>query len=419
MNAVEKKQLSLPVKVIIGLGLGIVAGIILQASPEAVSTDSLKVIDPIAKLFMNLIKMCIVPLVFASLVVGVCGLDDAKKIGKIGGKSIAFFLVTTAFAVTVGLAIATLFQVGSGFSLPGDLEKPEVAEAPGFAETIVNIIPTNPIAALAEGNMLQIIAFAIFVGGAIITIGVKADPVKNVIESFSEIMFSIIGGIMKFAPIAVFALIASTVTKNGPEVLGPLLMLIIAVYLACFLHAAIVYSTLVKTVGKTSPLTFFKAMLPALLFAYSSASSASTIPLTLQASEQLGVPKNVRSFVIPLGATINMDGTAVFQGVCVLFIANVYGISLTPLELLTVILTATLASIGTAGVPGAGTVMLGMVLLSVGLPFEGTLLIMGVERLLDMARTSVNVCGDCACSVVVASSEKTLFSEPISKATAK
>lgn len=419
MNPLEKRKLSLPVKVIIGLVLGIFAGIILQALPEDVSVNALKVIDPVATLFMNLIKMCIIPLVFASLVVGVCGLDDAKKIGKIGGKSIAFFLVTTAFAVTLGLGIATLFQVGSGFSLPADLPVKEVTEAPGLADTLINIIPTNPFTALTEGNMLQIIAFALFVGGAIITIGVKAEPVKNVIESFSEIMFSIIGGIMKFAPIAVFALIASTVAKNGTEVLGPLLMLVIAVYVACFLHAAIVYSILVKTVGKTSPITFFKAMLPAILFAYSSASSASTIPLTLQASEQLGVPKNVRSFVIPLGATINMDGTAVFQGVCVLFIANVYGIELTTLELLTVIVTATLASIGTAGVPGAGTVMLGMVLLSVGLPFEGTILIMGVERLLDMARTSVNVCGDCACSVVVASSEKALFSEPMTKAPAK
>lgn len=411
MNMITNKgkNLSLPIQILIGLGLGIVTGLLLSNHSDLVTTY----IQPFGTLFLNLLKMCIVPLVFASLVMGACGLGDIKRIGRVGGKSMLFFLFTTAFATALGLLVGTLFQVGNGLDLAAsaNVDTIEIGEAPSFIQTLLDIVPSNPFAALTEGNMLQIIFFALFLGAAIVVVGKQAETLKNAVQGLEQIMYRILAGIMKFAPYAVFALIASVVAVNGSSVLMPLLLLIVAVYTACILHALLVYSTLVATVGKTSPLRFFKAAMPAILFSFSSASSSATIPFTMKASQQLGVPSHIRSFVIPLGATINMDGTAAFQGICVLFIANAYGMTLSFSQMLTVVLTATLASIGTAGVPGAGTIMLGMVLQSIGLPLEGIALIMGVERILDMCRTSVNITGDCACSVVVASLEKELHTE--------
>lgn len=400
----QKKKLNLSVKILIGLFAGIIVGLCLQGNTK-IATDYIR---PFGTFFLNMVKMCIVPLVFSSLVMGACGLGDVKKVGRIGGKTMLYFLTTTAFAVVIGLLVGTLFNVGQGISLPADIAAAEPSATPSIIQTILDIIPTNPFDALAKGNMLQVIAFALFIGVAIAAIGEKAAVFQNTMNGFAEVMYKIIGAIMNLAPYAVFALMTPVVATNGPSVLLPLLGLILAVYVACILHAVVVYSSTVKLIGKVSPITFFKMAAPAMLFAFTTASSASTVPFSLESSRKLGVPEPIRSFVIPLGATVNMDGTAAFQGICCLFIAKVYGIDLTVLQLAMIVLTATLASIGTAGVPGAGTVMLGMVLQSVGLPLEGVALIMGVERILDMARTCVNITGDIACSVVVSKSENEL-----------
>jgi len=395
------KKLQLTTKIFIGLALGILLGIILQPNPDI----AVKFVKPFGTLFLNLIKLVIVPLVFSSLVVGTCGMDDVRKLGRIGGKTVAYYMLTTAFAVTIGLILANLSNVGGGFSIPVDA-KVEVAAAPNVIETLLNIIPSNPLKALVDGNMLQIIAFALIIGAGIIGIGEKGKVLFNFFDSMADVMYKIIAVIMEFAPIGVFALITPVVAQNGPGVLLPLLKLIVVVYAGCAIHALFTYSATVSLFAKVSPVKFFKGIAPAMVFAFTTASSSATLPINMKRCEEnLGVPKSVTSFVLPLGATINMDGTAIYQGVCAFFIAQVYGINLPISAQLTIILTATLASIGTAGVPGAGMIMLGMVLQSVGLPIEGIALIAGVDRILDMMRTMINVTGDAACATIVAATE--------------
>ncbi len=395
------KKMQLTTKIFIGLALGILLGIILQPNPDIAS----KYVKPFGTLFLNLIKLSIVPLVFSSLVVGTCSMDDVRKLGRIGGKTMLYYLLTTAFAVTIGLILANVTNVGGGFSIPVDA-KVEIAQAPDIAETLLNIIPSNPLKALVDGNMLQIIAFALIIGAGIIGIGEKGKTLYNFFDAFAEVMYKIIGVIMQFAPIGVFALITPVVAVNGPQVLLPLLKLILVVYAGCALHAVLTYSSTVSIFAKVNPVKFFKGISPAMVFAFTTASSSGTLPITMKCSEEnLGVPKSISSFVLPLGATVNMDGTAIYQGICAFFIAQVYGIELSVGAQLTIILTATLASIGTAGVPGAGMIMLGMVLQSVGLPMEGIALIAGVDRVLDMMRTMINITGDAACAVVVSATE--------------
>ncbi|KUO68860.1 MAG: sodium:dicarboxylate symporter [Clostridia bacterium BRH_c25] len=397
--------MQLSTKILIGLAAGIVFGILLQGSPGIANTW----IKPFGTLFLNLIKMIIVPLVLASLVVGTCGLGDVKKLGRIGGKTLAYYLLTTAFAVTLGLILANIFKVGAGFTLPAEIKPAEASQIPKFVDTLLNIIPTNPIKALADGNMLQIIAFALILGGGAVVLGDKGKPVYDFFNSLAEITYKITGGIMNFAPYAVFALITPVVAANGPKVLLPLLSVIILVYVGCILHAALVYSATLTLFAKISPLKFFKGIFPAQAIAFTTCSSAATLPVNMKCTEEnLGVPKSISSFVLPLGATINMDGTALYQGVCALFIANVFGLELTLSQQFLIVMTATLASIGTAGVPGAGLIMLTMVLQTVGLPLEGLALVAGIDRILDMARTTVNITGDSACAVVMAASEKEL-----------
>jgi len=399
------KKMQLSTKILIGLAAGIVFGILLQGSPGIANTW----IKPFGTLFLNLIKMIIVPLVLASLVVGTCGLGDVKKLGRIGGKTLAYYLLTTAFAVTLGLILANIFKVGAGFTLPAEIKPAEASQIPKFVDTLLNIIPTNPIKALADGNMLQIIAFALILGGGAVVLGDKGKPVYDFFNSLAEITYKITGGIMNFAPYAVFALITPVVAANGPKVLLPLLSVIILVYVGCILHAALVYSATLTLFAKISPLKFFKGIFPAQAIAFTTCSSAATLPVNMKCTEEnLGVPKSISSFVLPLGATINMDGTALYQGVCALFIANVFGLELTLSQQFLIVMTATLASIGTAGVPGAGLIMLTMVLQTVGLPLEGLALVAGIDRILDMARTTVNITGDSACAVVMAASEKEL-----------
>lgn len=410
------KKLQLTTKIFIGLALGILLGIILQPNPDI----AVKFVKPFGTLFLNLIKLVIVPLVFSSLVVGTCGMDDVRKLGRIGGKTVAYYMLTTAFAVTIGLILANLSNVGGGFSIPVDA-KVEVAEAPNVIETLLNIIPSNPLKALVDGNMLQIIAFALIIGAGIIGIGEKGKVLFNFFDSMADVMYKIIAVIMEFAPIGVFALITPVVAQNGPGVLLPLLKLIVVVYAGCAIHALFTYSATVSLFAKVSPVKFFKGIAPAMVFAFTTASSSATLPISMKRSEEnLGVPKSVTSFVLPLGATINMDGTAIYQGVCAFFIAQVYGINLPISAQLTIILTATLASIGTAGVPGAGMIMLGMVLQSVGLPIEGIALIAGVDRILDMMRTMINITGDAACATIIAATEgelnRSVYEKPAASA---
>ena len=400
------KKLNLTVKILIGFVLGIVVGLILYlALGESATQITGSYIQPFGTLFLNLIKMVIVPLVFSSLVVGACGLGDLRTMGRIGGKTVLYFLCTTAFAVVLGLLVGNIFQVGvnAGLAVEGLEYTPK--ESAGIIPTLLAIIPTNPIKALADGEMLQIIAFALFIGGGIVVVGKPAEGVKNFFNGFAEVMYKITGGIMILAPYAVFALMIHTTATYGPSILGQYLKLIIAVYLACILHALLVYSSTVKLIGKYNPIKFFKNLAPAMTFAFTSASSSATLPFTMEGTRKCGVPLPIRSFVLPLGATINMDGTAAFQGICALFVANAFGLPLTIGQQAMVVLSATLASIGTAGVPGAGTVMLGMVLAQVGLPVEGIALILGVDRILDMVRTMINITGDAACSIVIARTE--------------
>lgn len=394
----------LTTKILIGLIAGIIVGLMLGGNPEIAN----KVIKPFGTLFLRMIKMIIVPLVLSSLVVGAASTGDVRKLGRIGGKTIAYYLVTTAVAVTIGLILGNIIDPGAGLSIPVDATV-KAREAPSIVDTVLNIIPTNPLSSLVEGKMLQIIAFALFLGIGITLIGEKGKPFLNFFESMAEVMYKITGIVMSYAPIGVFALITPVVAVNGPSVLLPLAKVIVAVYLGCLLHATVVYSSLVKAFAKMNPLTFFKGILPASTVAFSTCSSSGTLPVTIKSTrDNLGVSEGVSSFVLPLGATINMDGTALYQGVCALFVAQVYGLSLTLGQQLTIVLTATLASIGTAGVPGAGFIMLTMVLQSVGLPLEGAALIAGIDRVLDMARTSVNVTGDASAAVVIAATENEL-----------
>ena len=390
-----RRKLPLSLRILLGLGLGVLAGLALQDAPEFAAAW----IQPFGTLFLNLVKMLVVPLVFCSLTAGVGGLGDARHMGRVGGRTLLFYLCTTALAVALVFCSLT---AGVGYPLPAAREG-----APSFslADTLLGIVPTNPIQALAEGNMLQILFFALALGWASLTIGEKGAPLLRAFGSLAEAMYALTERIMVLAPVAVFALIAPVVAVEGPRVLSSLLGVAVLVYGACLVQLLLVYGGAVGALARRSPRRFFREALPAVVFAFSSASSAGALPFSLEAAERLGVPAGVRSFVLPLGATLNMDGTAIYQGVCALFIANAYGIPLALPQQLTIILTCTLASVGTAGVPGAGAVMLGMVLQSVGLPVEGVALVLGIDRVLDMARTAVNVAGDLACAVVVSAAE--------------
>ena len=392
----------LSIKILIGLVLGIIGGLI--AGPTAVPW--MKVwIAPIGTIFINLIKMVIVPVVLASIVAGVASIGDVKKLGRVGVTIMVFYLATTAFAVAIGLMFGTLMQPGKGLTIPAGA-KAASKLAPPLQDVLVNIIPSNPFVAMEKGDMLQIIVFAIFLGIGITMVGAKAKPVDDFFNGLAEVTYKIIDMIMNFAPFGVFALMMPVVAVNGPKVLLPLASVVAAMYIASIVHAVVVYSGTVATLGGMSPVRFFKGIAPAMLVAFSTCSSGATLPVTLKCTqENLGVRKDVSSFCLPLGATVNMDGTAIYCGLAALFVAQAYGIELNAGQYMTIILTGTLASIGAAGVPGAGLIMLTLVLTSVGLPIEGVALIAGIDRVLDMARTTLNITGDAAGCVVVQNSE--------------
>ncbi len=396
----ERRKLHFSVKVMIGLLLGIAAGIALQWKPEIANTY----IKPFGTLYLNAIKMLIVPLVFSSIVMGACGLGDVKKFGRIGLKTVAVYMVTTFFAASIGVILANVTNVGQGLTLATE-QAVEVSEAPNIVDTLINIIPTNPIQAMAEGNMLQIIAFALFMGAGIVMVGKKAQPVMAFFDGFADIMYQITGVIMRFTPYAVFALICPTIASNGVDVLLPLLSFVLVVYAGFLIHLALVYFTGIKVLVKMSPIQFIKTVWEAIVISFTTCSSSATLPVTMECGKKLGISLPVRSFTLPLGATINMDGGAIYQGITALFVANLFGIHLSMSQQLVIVATAVLASVGTAGVAGASIIMLGTVLSSVGLPLEGIAIVAGVDKLIDMPRTSINIIGDLMCSAFVARTE--------------
>ncbi|ARD47923.1 dicarboxylate/amino acid:cation symporter [Sporosarcina sp. P33] len=396
--------------IIIALIAGVAVGLVLNIfSPGIFSKADAFLFKPLGTIFLNLMKMLVVPVVFISIALGTVGIGDPKKLGRIGGKTIGFFLITTAIALVIAISLGLLLKPGEGGNFETAAATYEATEAPPVADTLLGIIPTNPISAMAEGNMLQIIFFAALVGFGMAMLGAKVEKVKELFEQGNELIMYLITFVMKFAPYGAFGLIASAVGSQGVDALKAMGMYMTVVLGALLIHMIIVYGGSIALIGKRSPVWFFKNFFPAQLVAFSTASSAATLPISMKtAQEKLKVPESISSFTQSLGATINMDGTAIMQGAAVIFIAQAYGIELTVGQLLTVVLTAVLASIGTAAVPGAGLIMLAMVLTSVGLPVEGIALVLGVDRLLDMVRTAVNITGDAACAVVVAKTEGVL-----------
>lgn len=396
----EKKKMSLAMKIFIALVLAVVAGLLLQSHASFAENF----IKPFGTIFLNLVKFIVVPIVLFSIMCGIISMSDIKKVGAIGLKTVVFYLFTTAFAVTIGLTGGNLFKSLFPVIATTDLSY-EATEATSFMDTLVNIFPSNFVSPMVNANMLQIIVMAILLGFAIILVGEKNIRVVNAFNDLNEIFMKCMEMILNLSPIGVFCLLCPVIAVNGPTIIGSLVMVLLAAYICYIVHAVFVYSSTVKLLGDISPLKFFKGMLPAIMFAFSSASSVGTLPINLSCTEKLGAKKEIASFVLPLGATINMDGTAIYQGVCAIFIASCYGIDLTLSQMITIVLTATLASVGTAGVPGAGMIMLAMVLTSVGLPVDGIALVAGVDRIFDMGRTTVNITGDAACTIVVSNLE--------------
>ncbi|MBE6085931.1 MAG: dicarboxylate/amino acid:cation symporter [Selenomonas ruminantium] len=396
--------MNLSIKIFIALVLSVVVGLI--AGEPALPFINWW-IAPIGTMFINLIKMMIVPVVFFSLVVGMTSLGDTKKLGRIGAKTVVLYLVTTAVAILIGFGIAGIVSPGTGLSLTSDAAV-KVKEAPSLMQVLVAMIPANPIDAMAKAQILPVIVFSLFVGIGIVHVGgERAQLLMKFFDAAAEVSYKIIGIVMQFAPIGVFALLLPVVAKNGPAVLLPLMSVIGCVAIGCVIHAVVVYSSLARIWGGHTPLEFFRGMSEAMMIAFTTCSSAAALPVNMKnCQEKLGVSREVSSFVLPLGATINMDGTALYMGVCSLFIANVFGIDLTMGQMLMIILTGTLASIGTAGVPGAGLIMLAMVLQTAGLPLEGLALVAGIDRVLDMFRTCLNITGDGAVTIVMDQEEK-------------
>ena len=377
-----RRKMSLAAQIFTALILAIIAGLLLQSHADF----TVNYIKPFGTIFLNLIKFIVGPIVLFSIMAGVISLSDIRRLGSIGGITLVYYFFTTAGATTIGLFLSNLFKayfpVLSTSELTYEVQKTES----GPLDVLVNMFPSNFLSPIVDANMLQVIVMALFIGFAIILLGDKAKNAVNGINLWNEIFMKVMELVLRLSPVGVFCLLCPVIAQNGSAVIGSLAKVLLVA---------------VRTLGGLSPATFFKEMMPAILFAFSSASSVGTLPINLKCTQKLGASKEVSSFVLPLGATINMDGTAIYQGVCAVFIASCYGISLTPSQMLTIVLTATLASIGTAGVPGSGMIMLSMVLASVGLPVDGIALVAGVDRIFDMGRTTLNITGDASCAVIV------------------
>ena len=404
-----KKKIGLSTQIFIALLIGALFGVVIHYwIPSSYIKDTViveGVLYVVGQGFIRLMQMLVVPLVFCSLICGSMAIGDTKTLGKVGVKTIGFYLVTTALAVCVALGSALLINPGRGLDMDA-VQKGTVSsttEATSLVDTLLNIIPKNPVQSMANGDMLPIIVFALFVGIMLAKLGTRGSVVANFFSQFNDVMMEMTMAIMKIAPIGVFCLIARTFATVGFSAFAPMLKYMGNVTLALAIQCLIVYQILLFVFTRLNPLKFIKKFLPVMGFAFSTATSNATIPMSIDTlSKKMGVSKQISSFTIPLGATINMDGTSIMQGVAVVFIAQAYGIPLTMGNLATVVVTATLASIGTAGVPSVGLVTLTMVFNSVGLPVEAIGLIMGIDRILDMTRTAVNITGDAVCTTIVA-----------------
>lgn len=418
-KAKEKKKIGLTTKIFISLILGAIFGIILcYMVPSSHIKDDIIVegiLYVIGQGFIRLMKMLVVPLVFCSLVCGSMSIGDTKKLGTVGVRTLVFYLFTTALAVTVALSVGNIINPGVGLDMSAvqsNAADVQSMEATSLTDTLLNIIPDNPINSLANGNMLQIIVFALIVGIILAKLGERTETVGNFFSQFNDIMMEMTMMVMSLAPIGVFCLISRTFANIGFSAFVPLAKYMIGVLIALAIQCFVVYMALLKVFTGLNPIIFIKNFFPVMAFAFSTATSNATIPMSIDTlSKKMGVSKKISSFTIPLGATINMDGTAIMQGVAVVFAAQAFGIHLSLTDYLTVIGTATLASIGTAGVPSVGLVTLTMVFNSVGLPVEAIGLIMGIDRILDMTRTAVNITGDAVCTTIVANQNKALDQE--------
>lgn len=416
----EKQPFGLTTRIVIGMLAGIAVGFLLKVMmgedgdyiiPLGLFDLSVKtlfvegIFEVIGQIFIASLKMLVVPLVFVSLICGTCSLQDTTKLGRIGGKAISLYLITTAIAISFAMGLAFLVSPGEGVDLT-TTSTFEAKEAPTLAQVFIQMFPSNPFAAFAQGNMLQVIVFALLFGIAIALSGEAGNRIASLFEDLNVVVMRLVTILMNLAPYGVFCLLAKLFSTMDFSVFENIMFYFVVVFVALILHGLVTYSVLFKVFTGLNPIVFLKKMRDAMLFAFSTSSSNATIPVTMEtATKKLGANNSIASFTVPLGATINMDGTAIMQGVATVFIAQVFNVDLTFMDFLLVILTATLASIGTAGVPGVGLIMLAMVLEQVGLPVEGIALIIGVDRLLDMTRTAVNVTGDCMVTSIVAKSE--------------
>ncbi|WP_394268719.1 dicarboxylate/amino acid:cation symporter [Anaerococcus nagyae] len=396
METQTKEKSNLAKSIFIALILAIVLGLLLQNYSQALNSY----VRPLGDIFLNLLKFIVTPIVLFSIMGGIISMKDIKKVGEVGGFTVVYYFCTTAFAIIIGLGFANIFKKYFPVIATASLEY-SVDSNVSFMDTIVNIFPSNFLAPIVETNMLQVIVSSVLIGFAILLIDEKKQAKAiETIDILNDIFMKVMELILKLSPFGVFCLLMPVIAENGPKIIGSLASVLLVAYLAYIVHALVVYSFTIKTLGGLSPKEFFKGMMPAMMFAFSSASSMGTIPLNLQCCEELGADRDVTSFVLPLGATINMDGTAIYQGVCAVFIASCYGINLSLGQMLTIVLTATLASIGTAGVPGSGMIMLAMVLQAVGLPVEGIALVAGIDRIFDMGRTTLNITGDATAAII-------------------
>ncbi|MBR2028491.1 MAG: dicarboxylate/amino acid:cation symporter [Oscillospiraceae bacterium] len=401
-----KKKIGLPMQILIALILGIVVGLVCGMTGMADFTTAY--LKPFGTIFVNLLKFIVVPVVLLSMIDGILSMDDMKKVGSVGWKTLAYFLVSTAIACVIGLVFAKIFD-GAGLFPTLALEEGAEwtkATSANFMDTLVGMFPSNMWEAFHTANMLQVIIIALFLGGSIMAAGEKGKLARDVVASFNEVINKLMEFIISLSPIGVFTMMAWVVATQGAEILGSLALVLACAYIGYIVHAVLVYSASAKIFAGMSPVKFFKGAFAAMMFAFTSTSSAATLPVSKDCAEKLGADKDISAFVLPLGATVNMDGTAIYQCVATVFLASLAGVELGLAQMITIVVTATLASIGTAGVSGAGMIMLAMVLTAMGIDVNMIMIIYGVDRLFDMGRTCLNVTGDIACSICVTKWEK-------------
>ena len=398
------KKLSLPAQIFLGMFAGILVGLVFIPNP-GFTTDFLK---PIGTIYVNLLKFLVVPVVVFSITDGVISLKDLKRVGSVGVKTFVYYMFTTALAVVIGLVLVSGFK-GMFPALPSaELTglAYEAKQSPSVMQVIVNIFPDNLFKPMVNADMLPVIVISILFGAGILASGEKGEKIGAIVNAMNEVVMNVMMMIIKITPIGVFCLMANVVAVNGASIVGTLALVIGVAYLGYFVHVVVVYGLSVRFLSGMSPVKFFKGIAPAMICAFTTTSSNATLPLNIECCNKLGAEPEISSFVLPLGATINMDGTAIYQAVAAVFIASCYGIELTLSQMAMIVLTATLASVGTAGVSGAGMIMLAMVLTTIGVPVEGIAIIAGVDKLFDMGRTALNITGDATCALFVSKLEQ-------------